>query len=44
MKTMQAGWKIYPVSQIGIYMLPRHFRAFADSIVDLLWSTAISHV
>ena len=44
MTTMQAGWKIYPVSQIGIYLIPRHLRAVADSFVDLVWSTVISHV
>lgn len=43
-ETMYAGWKIYPISQIGIYMIPRHFRAFVDSFVDLVWSTVISNL
>lgn len=44
MQIMKAGWKIYPVSQIGVYLIPKNFRAFADSFIDLVWSTVISHI
>ena len=43
-QTMIAGWKIYPVSQNAIYLIPRNYRAFADSFVDLVWCTAISNL